>query len=98
MKVITIEGKKYKIKGTLGSILKLIRKYKDIDKMRSWPEDRILLFAYDLTWKLLDCTLKPYLFFWRFKKFVDMDDIRNAQTAALSVFYGVDMEDKEPKN
>lgn len=66
--------------------------------MKEWPEERILLFAYELIWRFLDYRFKPYITFRRFRNKADIDDIRKAQGSVLEIFLGIDKEDKEPGN
>jgi hypothetical protein len=98
MRTITIDGKERRIKGTFGAMRRIIKKYKDLPDMKNWPEERILMFAYELIWLFLDYTFKPYMTFRRFRNKADIDDIRKGQGAVLDIFLGIDKEDKDPGN
>jgi hypothetical protein len=105
MRIIELNGKKVKIRGTIGGIEKIIRKFKDYEQMHTWNMQRIFSFYYEMMWAFMDGFPKPFLYKRRFFKKVDLDDIRKASDALLEIFTGTTkedidklVEDKELKN
>lgn len=90
MKHMVLNGKKYRLRGTIGAIEKITKKYNDMGDMFKWSDAKIFSFYYDLVWSFLDHFPKPFLFKWRFKQNADIDDIRNSADALWSILTGSD--------
>ena len=104
MKHIILNNKTYKVRGSVHAVKYIIKKYFTVadDKIgfKDSSENLILEFSIESIWKLIvrRKIFKPYVFYFLFKRYVDIEDIRKAQDIILPMLYGIDSEDKEPEN
>ena len=98
MKEIILNGKKYKLRATVGAVRSILKKY-DMKKISDENDNESMLdFVIEMAW-LFIVGWKPFFTFNRFKNKIDISDIRNAQGTLFSMLYGVEpSEDKESKN
>ncbi len=114
MRTIILEGKKRKLKATVGGVEEILKKYPEVEDPLDVREAQKLLedegrtvqFQFELLWEFIRPRfffIKPYFTFKRFRKKLDMDDFRAIKVNRVLIFmlYGIEPnedEDKESKN
>ncbi len=90
MKIVTIDGKRIKLKATGRSAMELIKKF-NLMNMQDVHPDSIFNFYYEAIWKFIVPKygfLKPFLTFRRFKNKFDLEELREIGIMILPMLYG----------
>ena len=91
MREIKIEGKTYKLKGRFGQVEKLLNKY-DVLNLGEWDaENKYSDFLLESVWRLIvpKWGIKPFLFFYRFKKQLDIEELKECIPDVFKIIYGL---------
>lgn len=90
MTTVKINGTDYPVRATFGHWRKLAKKYGDLTKITSWPEDRYKEFVLDATWMTLRRKrgLKPGIFRFRLPSLLTMTEFNTLQVNIHKILIG----------
>ena len=99
MKEIKLDGETYQVRATFNTVRNIFKSVSP-EKLEKGDQFATLELAYKLTWQLLKPKrfFKPYLFYWRFKKYADIEDLAEAQNIILEMIFPNQEEDGDTGN